>query len=44
MGEHIPGKMNIREQEKTFMRFIKMTIWGCLLIVAVLVFMALANA
>lgn len=44
MGEHTPGKMDIRTQEKTFAGFIKMTIWGCVIVAATLILLALANA
>lgn len=44
MGDHKPGSMDIREQEKTFAGFIRFTIWGAALSIAVLVFLALANA
>ncbi len=44
MGEHIPGKMDIRAQEKTFLGFIKMIIWGFALAALTLIVMALSNA
>lgn len=44
MGEHVPGSMDIRVQEKTFAGFIKSLIWGAAIIVVVLVFLALAGA
>lgn len=44
MSDHVPGKMDIRAQEKTFAGFIKMTIWGSVIVVLVLIIMALANA
>ncbi len=44
MGEHVPGSMDIRDQEKTFAGFIKFTIWGAALSIGVLIFMALANS
>ena len=44
MAEHKPGSMDIRVQEKTFDGFIRMTTWGAIISVAVLIFMALANA
>lgn len=44
MGDHKPGSMDIREQEKTFAGFIRFTIWGAALSIGVLVFLALANA
>jgi hypothetical protein len=39
-----PGSMDIRAQEKTFAGFIKFTQWGVVIIIAILIFMALANA
>lgn len=44
MAEYKPGNMNIRTQEKTFASFIRMSIWGCVIIVVVLIVMALSNA
>ena len=44
MAEHDPGRMDIRAQEKTFAGFVRFTIWAVVLIIAVLIFMALANA
>ena len=44
MAEHKPGSMDIRVQEKTFDGFIRMTTWGAIITVAVLIFLALANA
>ena len=44
MAEHKQGSMDIRTQEKTFAGFDRLSIWGAILSVAVLVFMALANA
>ena len=38
------GNMDIREHEKTFEGFIRMTIWGAGISVAVLIFLALANS
>ena len=38
------GSMDIREQEKTFVGFMKMVQWGTILIIGILIFMALANA
>lgn len=39
-----PGSMDVREQEKTFAGFLKFVQWGVVIIIAVLIFMALANA
>lgn len=44
MAEYKPGSMDIREQEKTFAGFMKMVIWGAVLVAVVLVILALANA
>lgn len=44
MGEHKPGSMDIRAQEKTFAGFIKMVTWGAVLVVVILIVMALSNA
>ncbi|NJM83938.1 MAG: aa3-type cytochrome c oxidase subunit IV [Tabrizicola sp.] len=43
-GEHKHGSMDIREQEKTFHGFVRMSIWAVWVIIAVLIFMALTNA
>jgi hypothetical protein len=44
MSEHKPGSMDIRAQEKTFAAFIKFSVWGAVLSVLVLIFMALSNS
>lgn len=44
MAEHKPGSMDIRAQEKTFAGFINMVKWGVIVIIAILIFLALANA
>jgi len=44
MVEHKPGSMDIRAQEKTFAAFIRFSIWGAVISIMVLVFMALTNA
>ena len=44
MAEHKQGSMDIRAQEKTFAGFIRLSIWGAAISIAVLIFMALANA
>ena len=44
MAEHKPGSMDTSVQEKTFDGFIRMTTWGAIITVAVLIFLALANA
>lgn len=43
-SEHVPGTMDIREQQKTFVGFVKLSTWVCIIAVGVLVFMALSNA
>lgn len=44
MGEHVPGSMDIRAQEKTFEGFIRMVSWGSVICVLVLIVLALADA
>ena len=44
MAEHKQGSMDIREHEKTFAGFIRMSIWVAGLSIGVMIFMALANA
>ncbi len=44
MAEHKPGSMDIREQEKTFGGFVRLSIWGAVISIGILIFMALANA
>ncbi|OHC57757.1 MAG: cytochrome C oxidase subunit IV [Rhodobacterales bacterium RIFCSPHIGHO2_02_FULL_62_130] len=44
MAEHKQGSMDIRTQEKTFAGFVRLSTWGAIISVAVLIFMALANA
>ena len=44
MAEHKQGSMDIRAQEKTFAGFIKFSIWGAGISIAVLIFMALVGA
>ena len=44
MAEHQQGSMDIRAQEKTFHCFVKMVSWGAAICIAVVIFMALANA
>ncbi|NBE06991.1 aa3-type cytochrome c oxidase subunit IV [Paragemmobacter ruber] len=43
-SDFTPGSMDIREQEKTFAGFMKYVQWGVIIIVALLVFLALARA
>ncbi|WP_225026386.1 aa3-type cytochrome c oxidase subunit IV [Xinfangfangia pollutisoli] len=42
--EYKPGSMDIREQEKTFAGFVRMSIWTVAVVIVILVFMALANS
>lgn len=44
MAEHKHGSMDTREQEKTFAGFLRLVTWGAGISIAVLIFMALANA
>ena len=44
MAEHKHGSMDISVQEKTFAGFIRISTWGAIISIAVLIFMALANA
>jgi hypothetical protein len=44
MGEHVPGSMDIRAQEKTFNGFLRMVTWGAVISVLILIVMALADA
>ena len=44
MADHEQGSMDIRAQEKTFEGFIRMSTWGAIISICVLIFMALANA
>ncbi|MCB6177763.1 aa3-type cytochrome c oxidase subunit IV [Rhodobacter sp. Har01] len=41
---HQHGSMDIRQQEKTFGRFIRMTVTALAIIFAILVILALSNA
>ncbi|MFN4128707.1 MAG: aa3-type cytochrome c oxidase subunit IV [Paracoccaceae bacterium] len=44
MAEHKHGSMDTNAQEKTFAGFVRMVTWAAGIIIAVLIFMALANA
>ena len=44
MAEYKPGSMDIRTQQKTFEKFIRMVIWTGVIAVLVLVVMALSDA
>ncbi|SNS53961.1 aa3 type cytochrome c oxidase subunit IV [[Luteovulum] sphaeroides subsp. megalophilum] len=41
---HVEGSMDITQQEKTFAGFVRMVTWAAVVIVAALIFLALANA
>ncbi|MFN6926120.1 MAG: aa3-type cytochrome c oxidase subunit IV [Tabrizicola sp.] len=43
-GEFKHGSMDIREQEKTFAGFIRMSVWVAGIAIGVLIFLALVNA
>ncbi|MGQ0610858.1 MAG: aa3-type cytochrome c oxidase subunit IV [Paracoccaceae bacterium] len=43
MAEHKHGSMDIKVQEKTFAGFVRMSTWGAVISVLVLIFLALAN-
>lgn len=43
-GTHTPGTMDISDHERVFAGFVRMTMRAVALIIAVLVFLALANA
>ena len=44
MAEHKHGSMNVREHEKTFAGFIRLSTWAAGIAIGVLIFLALANA
>lgn len=44
MAEHKHGSMDVREQEKTFAGFVRLTTWGAGIAIGVLIFLALANS
>jgi Ni,Fe-hydrogenase I cytochrome b subunit len=43
-SEHKHGSMDIRDQEKTFQGFVRMSVWVTGIVIAILIFMALVNA
>jgi hypothetical protein len=43
-NEHKHGTMDIREHEKTFQGFIRMSIWVVCISIGILVFLGLANS
>lgn len=44
MAEHEHGKMDIAEQEKTFMGFIRVSVWVTVLSIGALIFLAIFNS
>lgn len=44
MGEHKHGEMDITEQTKTFDGFIKVGVWGTIICILILIFLALVAA
>lgn len=44
MAEHKHGEMDTSEQEKTFNGFIRFAVWTAVIVFAILIFLALANA
>ncbi len=44
MAEHKHGSMDTKVQEKTFAGFVRMSTWGAVISILVLIFMALTNA
>lgn len=43
-SEHVHGTMDIRDHQKTFTGFIRLSTWVCIIAAAALIFMALTNA
>jgi Ni,Fe-hydrogenase I cytochrome b subunit len=43
-ADHVHGSMDIRAQEKTFVGFIRMSVWVVCISIGVLIFMGLVNA
>lgn len=44
MAKHEHGKMDTKQQEKAFAGFIRLSTWGAVISIAVLVLLALTNA
>ena len=44
MAEHKHGEMNTQEQEKTFEGFVRYTIWGIVVSIGILLFLAIFNS
>ncbi|MBA3908508.1 MAG: aa3-type cytochrome c oxidase subunit IV [Rhodobacter sp.] len=43
-AEHKHGSMNIRDHEKTFAGFVRMSVWVAAISIGVLIFAALVNS
>ncbi len=43
MGEHKPGTMDVSTQQKTFNGFINWMVWGAVIVVIVLIFLAIVG-
>ncbi len=44
MAEHKHGEMDVTAQEKTFEGFIRYTIWGTVVSIGILLFLAIFNS
>lgn len=44
MAEHKHGEMNTDDQEKTFEGFVRYTIWGIVVSIGILLFLAIFNS
>lgn len=44
MAEHKHGEMNTEAQEKTFEGFVRFTIWGIVVSIGILLFLAIFNS
>ena len=44
MAEHKHGEMDIKVQEHTFERFVRVSAWACVAIVVFLIFLAIVNS
>ncbi|OZB15646.1 MAG: cytochrome C oxidase subunit IV [Rhodobacterales bacterium 34-62-10] len=44
MAEHKHGEMNTEDQEKTFEGFVRYTIWGIVVSIGILLFLAIFNS
>ena len=43
MAEHEHGSMDVTEHERTFAGFIRWSVWACVIIAIVLIFLALTQ-